>query len=170
MKPKLVPLAEVARPHGVQGELRLKVYNTDSDLLLDMTEVFVEQGKTPPVLRKVKRVRQANEAILMFVEGVEGRDAAEAMRGAKILIPRDAFPPLEEGEYYACDVVGLKVVSPEGDVGTVLELYPYPTCDALIVATPRGKVEIPVVEDVVESIDVGEGVVRLLAGATLEPA
>ena len=170
MTPKLVPLAEVARPHGVQGELRLKVYNTDSDLLLDKTEVFVELGKGPAVLRKVRRTRRAHEAILMILEGCDGRDAAEAMRGAKICLARDAFPPLADGEFYACDVVGLKVISPEGEIGTVLELYPYPTCDALIVATPRGKIEVPVVEDVVESIDVGEGVVRVVSRAALELA
>ena len=165
----LVPLAEIARPHGVRGELRLKVYNTDSDLLLDIDEVIVERADRSREPMKVVSARRANDAILMFLDGVHDRDEADAMRGVKLLVPRDAFPPLEAGEFYACDVVGLRVVAPDGEIGVVVELYPYPTCDALIVATPRGRIEVPVVDDVVEAVDVANGVVRVVSRAAAEP-
>ena len=165
----LVPLAEIARPHGVRGELRLKVYNADSDLLLDLDEVIVERADKTREPMKIVSARRANDAILVFLDGVADRDEADAMRGAKLLVSRDAFPPLEAGEFYACDVVGLRVVAPDGEVGVVVELYPYPTCDALIVATQGGKIEIPVVDDVVEAVDVAGGVVRLVSRPAAEP-
>ena len=168
-KEALIPLAEIARPHGVRGELRLKVYNADSDLLLDVSEVIVERADRTREPMKIVSARRANEAILVFLDGVRDRDEADAMRGAKLLLPREAFPPLEPGEFYACDVVGLRVVAPDGEIGVVVELYPYPTCDALIVTTPRGRIEIPVVDDVVEAVDVAGGVVRVVSRAASEP-
>ena len=67
---------------------------------------------------------------------------------------RKDFPPLEAGEYYHCDLPGLRVVTPDGALfGTVLRVEAYPTLDALVVATDKGEVEIPITEDIVQSLD-----------------
>lgn len=167
---KLIPLAEVARPHGVRGELRLKVYNQDSDLLVSAREVTLRMpdGQTRPA--RLRTVRRANDALLAFLEGCEDRDGADALRGAQLCLSRDAFPPLPDDEFYACDIVGARLVAPDGDVGVVEELVPYPTCDVLVVATPRGRIDVPLVEDVVELVDVAAGIVRVHSREVLEPA
>lgn len=165
MTTRYVPLAEVARPHGIQGELRLKVYNEDSDLLLRRPSVRLElpQGEAREI--RIQSARPTNKAILVRFEGVADRDAAEGLRGAKVCIPREAFPELPEGEFYACDIEGAEARLESGEVvGKVLELRSYPTCDVLVVSRGEGKLtlEVPLVDAYVAEVDIQAGVVRLV--------
>jgi 16S rRNA processing protein RimM len=158
---RLVALAEIARPHGVRGELKLKVYNRDSDLLLDAEEVVLESPEGKREVRAVGHSRWANDAMLMMLVGCNDRDQADALRGTKVLLSRELFPELEAGEFYACDVEGATMVDPEGEVGTVLRLQSYPTCDVLVVATEKGEVEVPLVDPFVDEVDIAKKIVRI---------
>jgi 16S rRNA processing protein RimM len=163
---RYVPLAAVARPHGVNGELRLKVYNDDSDLLL--------RKPTPPIRLRMPTGEERDIRItlaramtkgmmLVRLEGVSSRDAAEAMRGAELCVPRDAFPPLDEGEFYVCDIEGARAELPGGEaIGRVVELRSYPTCSVLVVArAEKPELEVPLLDAYVDAVDVAAGVVRL---------
>ena len=159
-----MPLAEVARPHGVRGELRLKLYNRDSDLLLSLEQVVLQHPDGERNLVDIVEARRANDAILMRLKGCDDRDHADELRGAQFLAPRDIFPALDEGEFYVCDIVGARVVAPEGEVGSVEDVLSYPSCDALVVRAPDGeRLELPLVESVVDEIDVAGGVVKVTA-------
>lgn len=150
---KLIALAEVARPHGVKGELRLKVYNRDSDLLRQVSEVTLELPSGKRQTATLKSARWANEALLVTLASSTDRDSADALRGAKLFVDRAAFPPAEEDEYYACDLEGATVFDADGEVGVVEEVVEYPTCDALLVAGKGGRLEIPMIDGVVELVD-----------------
>jgi len=156
-----VPLAEVARPHGVRGELRLKLYNQDSDVLLEQDEVLVRLPDGAEHEVSVDRARRADDAILMKLHSVDDRDRADELRGARICVRRGSFPPLDDGEFYVCDVEGARVAmraSGAGEVvlGTVRELRSYPSVDVLVVSAADGGKdwEIPLVEAFVERVDV----------------
>jgi 16S rRNA processing protein RimM len=170
-----VPLAEVARPHGVRGELRLRLYNGDSDLLLDLEQVLLRFPDGHETQVRVEGARRANEAILMQISSVDDRDRAAALRGALVCARRADFPPLDEGEFYACDVEGARVVieSTDGtpqEIGRVTALRTYPTADVLVVDPIDGgrPWEVPLVDDVVRSVDVSAGLVRLATMAGVE--
>jgi 16S rRNA processing protein RimM len=163
-----VPLAEVARPHGVRGELRLKPYNRDSDLLLDLDEVLLRfpQGDEQEV--SVDGARRADDAILMKLYSVDDRDRAEELRGVVVCARRRDFPPLDPGEFYACDVEGARVVVDDGaggarEVGRVREMRVYPATSVLVVDAADGgrPWEVPLVDSVVRRLDVEEGTVTL---------
>jgi 16S rRNA processing protein RimM len=163
MSRRYVPLAEVARPHGVLGELRLTVYNADSDLLLHKPPVRLRLSDGSERDARVTSARENNKALLVRLEGVVDRDQAEALRGALVCVARDAFPPLDEGEFYACDVEGAQAKLASGEVvGTVRGLRSYPTCEVLVVERAGGReLEVPLVETFVGSIDVERGEVTL---------
>jgi 16S rRNA processing protein RimM len=163
-----VPLAEIARPHGVRGELRLRLFNSDSDLLLGLDEVLVRLPDGEEHEVSVEGARRANDAILMRLHSVDDRGRADELRGAVVCARRRDFPPLEEGEFYACDVEGARVVLEEGDgspreVGRVRALRTYPTANVLVVdAVDGGRPwEVPLVSEVVRSVDVSSGTVTL---------
>ncbi|MGH7271500.1 MAG: ribosome maturation factor RimM [Polyangiaceae bacterium] len=165
-----VPLAEVARPHGVRGEVRLRLYNSDSRLLLDLDEVLLRFSDGEEEEVSVDSVRRADDAILMKLYSVDDRNRAEDLRGAKICARRRDFPALEGGEFYACDVEGARVVvESEGggaahELGRVIELRTYPATDVLLVAaSDAGRPwEVPLVGAIVRSVDVAAGVVTLI--------
>lgn len=173
MERRYVPVAEIARPHGVHGEVRLRIFNEHSDLLLRRPPVRLRlpDGEERDV--KLVAARPTNKALLVQLAGVDDRDAAEALRGAVVCVPRDVFPALEEGEFYACDLEGAEVLTPEGEpLGRVQGVVSYPSCDALVVAlveerskTPGKKpatLEIPLVETYVAAVDPDKRTVQLV--------
>jgi 16S rRNA processing protein RimM len=158
-----VAVAEVARPHGIRGELRLKPYNLDSDMLLRRSELLLRMPDGSERVVSVAAARAVNKAVLVELRGVNDRNAAEALRDAVVCADRDEFPDLEEGEFYACDLEGARVVLPDGsEVGRVRTLRTYPTCDVLEVTRGEGILEVPLVDSYVQEIDVAGGVVRLI--------
>ncbi|WP_437475500.1 ribosome maturation factor RimM [Sorangium sp. So ce1014] len=164
MERRYVPVAEIARPHGVQGELRLRIYNESSDLLLARPPIRLRLPDGAERDAKIVAARPTDKALLVRLAGIDGRDAAEALRGAAVCVPRDAFAPLSEGEFYACDIEGARVMTPEGDLlGHVKSLQSYPTCDVLVVER-RGaaSIEIPLTESFVGSVDVEQQIVQLV--------
>jgi 16S rRNA processing protein RimM len=171
-----VPLAAVARPHGVRGELRVAIFNRDSDLLLELDEVLVRfpDGEAQEV--SVDGARRTPDAILLKLYSIDDRTRAEELRGAMICARRGDFPPLEPGEFYACDIEGAEVVvesaggaesEPRGGggrrLGHVRELRTYPTVDVLVVDGGDGgrAFEVPLVDSVVRDVDLEHGVVTI---------
>ncbi|UQA55907.1 ribosome maturation factor RimM [Polyangium aurulentum] len=161
---RFVPVAEVGRAHGIRGEVRLKLYHEGSELLgqRPTLKLRLPDGTEQPA--KIVSARNANKALLARLEGVDDRNAAEALAGAVLLVPRDEFPPLEEGEFYACDLEGARAVLPSGEeVGVVEALASYPTCEVLVIDRGLdGKLEVPLVEAYVASVDVDGRVVQLV--------
>ena len=159
-----VPLAEIARPHGVKGELRLKLFNKTSDVLLEQDEVLVrlENGEEHEV--SVEAARRADDAILMKLYSVDDRDRADDLRGAPVCVRRRDFPPLEEDEFYTVDIVGAEVRLRGERLGEVTEIMSYPTLEAIVVRPEDGKGswEIPLTETYVEKIDTAARIVEVL--------
>ncbi len=158
-----MPIAYVARAHGLRGELRLHPHNEDTEALRRGAVVILRSpsGETREV--KLATLRPTDKAFLATIDGVADRDAAEALRGHELLIPRDQLPPAEEGEFYACDVEGARAELEDGTlVGTVKTLRSYPTCDVLVIERSGGEdLEVPLVEDYVLDVDVVTAVVKL---------
>lgn len=164
---ELVAIAEVARSHGVRGEVRLKVYNPETQLIAKGRKVVLRPASAKDASadspRKILGVREVPQALLVLLEGVTDRDQADALRGTMLLVPRDELPALEEGEFYKVDLEGARAELTDGTlVGTVLRVVSYPSCEVLVVSTADGKtIELPLVDDVVESVDAPARLVRL---------
>src|SRR5689334_13781582 len=106
---KAVTLAAIAGAHGITGEVRLKLFAEGIDNLRRQKQVDV--GGRPLTL---SAVRPGAMPIARFAE-IGDRNAAEALRGQLVTIPRSALPPLEEGEYYHADLIGLPCESADGE-------------------------------------------------------
>jgi 16S rRNA processing protein RimM len=93
---------------------------------------------------------------LAKLEGVNDRDQADALRGALVCVRRSQFPELEDGEFYAVDVIGLEVVVTDEDsrvLGTVRDYVQYPTTSVFVVdCAAGGTLEVPVLEQFIEQV------------------
>jgi len=158
-----IPLAEVARPHGVRGELRLRLFNAESDLLLEPSDILVRFPDGREERRTIAHCRRADQALLMKFDDVNDRDAAEQLRGAHVCLPRSQFPTVDAGEFYAVDVIGADVLYLGRRIGSVKDLLTYPSVEVLVVAADDGEGdwEVPLTDMFVKGVDVGERVVEL---------
>lgn len=130
-----VALAAVAGAHGVKGEVRLKLFSDSIDSLACHEKLLV--GGTE---RRLLSVRAGGSTAVARFEGVADRTAAEALRGQLVEVDRDLLPPLEEGEYYHADLIGLQCVDRNGAaVGTVVAVENFGAGDLLEVEQPDGK-------------------------------
>ena len=125
-----VTLAVVIGAHGVTGEVRLKVFTED----LGQYKTFNGGALT------LKSVRPGSNGAIARIAEVTDRNAAEAMRGTELTVPRSALPPLEEGEYYHADLLGLPAVSLEGEArGHVVAIDDFGAGDVLEIERPDKK-------------------------------
>jgi 16S rRNA processing protein RimM len=157
----------VARAHGVRGELRLKVYNLEADVLLHQREVMLRDPGGAERSAEIEAVRKVDGALLVKLRGIGDRDAAQALQRTLVCVRRDALEPVEEGEFYLCDLIGAELIGPAGSLGTVEEILDYPTASVLAVrlSAGSGRVEIPLLEAFIERVDVEGRAIFLRADA-----
>ena len=145
-----IALAAVAGAHGVKGELRLKLFSDGVESLSRHQKLHVGG-----VERRLLSIRDSGKMAVARFEGIADRSAAEALRGSLVDVERSALPPLEEGEYYHADLVGLSVVDSGGStVGTVTAVENYGAGDLLEIESADGKRSlIPYREGIADLVD-----------------
>lgn len=130
-----ITLAAVAGAHGIGGEVRLKLFGEGVDSLRQ--HKVMQIGDRQLTLKSVKP--GGGGAIARFAE-IQDRTAAECLRGQLLTVPRSALPPLEEGEYYHADLLGLACESSEGEaLGTVVAVENFGAGDILEIEKPDGR-------------------------------
>ncbi len=122
-------LAAIIGAHGLTGDVRLKCFTDD----LGAYRSFNDGALTLLALRD-----GPNGAIARFAEARD-RTAAEALRGTELTVPRDALPPLAEGEYYHADLIGLPVETEAGvAIGRVVAVENFGAGDVIEIERAEG--------------------------------
>jgi 16S rRNA processing protein RimM len=130
-----VTLAAITGAHGIGGEVRLKLFAESIESLKRHAKVQV--GERQLTLKSVKA--SGATPIARFAE-IGDRSAAEALRGGLVTVPREALPPLDEGEYYYTDLIGLPCESPQGEpLGTVAAVENFGAGDILEIEKLDGR-------------------------------
>jgi len=157
-KTGFLPVGKIVGAHGVKGNLKvysyaesLSVFNPGSSILV-VCAGKIEKNYT------IKWVKPHGRRILLSLEGIGSRDAAETLIGSKLLVERSTFPELEEGSYYWCDIIGLTVfTTDEQYIGRVESIISTGSNDVFVVKDlDKGDDDetlIPALESVVLEID-----------------
>lgn len=147
----LVEVGFVARPHGVRGELRIALHDPESTTLAAAPVVYV--GGEP---RRVVAARPVPGAFLLRLEGVDGREIAETLRGAAVCVRRQDVP-LAAGQYLLSDLVGCRVELADGRPwGKVAAIEVGPQ-DRLVIHDGDVERLLPVVPELVVEVDIAAG-------------
>ena len=174
-------VARVLRPHGTQGEVSCEIVTEFPQRFRRTKRVFLSPpsgpGRGEPLERAmpkpyaVKRARVAphrgHSEVILELDEVPDRDAAEALRGWIVQVPEAEAWKLPRGRYYWHQIVGLRVVTAEGEeIGTVSEILETGANDVYVVKGAGGERLIPAIKQVVTEIapERGEMVVALLPG------
>lgn len=146
----------MTRPHGLQGMLNVQLHWEGSSSLFEVGSIELELESGERRTFEIESRQRTGKGLLVKFKGIDDRTAADALRGARLFVPREALPPLEDGEAYLVDLVGATVHAPDGLVGQVTRVQVNPSVDSLIIACPDGReVELALMPAFVARIDAG---------------
>ncbi len=161
-----VVVGRITRPHGVQGELAVMVLSEVPERFDVGAVVFLEDGRS----LTIASARPHKDRLLVTFDEVSDRAAADALRGAILVVPESASPPLPEGTWWDHQLIGCEVSTDTGVVlGEVREVIHTAANDVWSAVREDGtETLIPALKDVLVDVDV-EGrwiVVREIPGLT----
>ncbi|MCP9001379.1 ribosome maturation factor RimM [Pseudarthrobacter sp. RMG13] len=154
-------VARIGKPHGIRGEVTVQVLtDAPGDRFVPGTEFVVEPASAGPLI--VEGARWNKDILLLAFEGIETRNQAEALRGAKLFIETEELGEDDDEGWYEHELVGLEARVGSQVVGKIAALHTLPVQDLLVVETPDGKeILVPFVEQIVPEVNVADGFVLL---------
>lgn len=124
-----------------------------------------KEGRVQPY--EIQEAKIHKKCISARLKGCEGIVDAEKFIGASVLVKRENLPPLEEGEYYWFEIIGMDVVTDDGRaLGKVKSILPSGSNDVYLVQGEAGEWLIPATEEVISRVDREQGqmVIHIIEG------
>ena len=162
---RFLVIGRILKPHGVRGELRVEILTELPERFTWLDSVYI--GKEDPTLYKLEGVRFHKSLVLLKLKDCDDRNSADLLRSQLVQIPEAEGLPLEEGEYYLHQVIGLEVYTEEGDfLGHVKEMLETKANNVFVVRDTKKEILLPDIDEVIREIDFDSGriLVTLLPG------
>jgi 16S rRNA processing protein RimM len=154
-----VVVGEVSGAFGVRGWVKVQSHTSPPENILKYSPWFMEEGGREQSFKVIEGQLHGN-AVVAQLEGIADRDQASLLRKRSILVSREGFDPLEPGEYYWADLVGLEVRTVVGlSLGTVTNMIETGANDVMQVRGERERLIPFVVGEFVKDVRTGEGLV-----------
>jgi len=171
-RPNYLVVGEILRPHGVRGELRMRVLTEQPDRLPQLDHVYLADAPddAAPARRALNGVRFNKSYALLSFAGCRDRNEAELLRGKVVMISADQAAPLEEGQYYLFDLIGLRVIADQIEIGRISEVLQTGANDVYIVEGEEyGEVLVPAHDETIQSINFEAGIINMALPEGLLP-
>lgn len=156
-KNRKVLLGIIAGAHGIRGEVTLRTF---TGAPADIAAYGPLTGKDGKGAFKVRVVRVTPKGVIARIQGVEDRNAAEALKGVELYVDRARLPKTDEAEFYHADLIGLEARDAEGArIGAIVNVANFGAGDLLEVRLTGAKDTefIPFTNACVPEVDVAEG-------------
>ncbi len=151
--PDYLVIGRVTGAWGTKGELKVQVLTDFAQRFSPGADVFIQGQRFA-----IEGSHQQGKSWVIKLSSIDDVEAAAALRGRELEVPRESGFRLPPGQYYWFQIVGLQVYTTQGEhVGEVVQVLPNPANDCYLVRGQRGEVLVPAVEDVVISIDLDNG-------------
>lgn len=149
-------MAVVGAAHGIRGEVRVKPYGDDPLSFTDYGALETADGSRRFT---VVNARVQKTVVVTKFKGINDRNAAEALNGLELYIPRDRLPEPEEDEFYHTDLIGLTAEDESGTaLGRIVTVQNFGAGDLIEIRPPSGKsYYIPFTREFVPTVSLAEG-------------
>jgi len=124
-----IEVGRIADAWGIKGWFKVLSHSASPEALFSSKRWFLQPAERGPktfsgtLLLRVREAKDHSGTVVATAQDVDDRDTAEALRGARVFVPRSSFPTASDNEYYWVDLIGLAVVNREGvALGAVKEL------------------------------------------------
>ncbi|MBT5955207.1 MAG: 16S rRNA processing protein RimM [Candidatus Marinimicrobia bacterium] len=150
----LVPLGKIIKPHGIRGEVKVRLYNCDSETLKMGQSVWVKSEGNDPIIYVIEKLNLQSDKSRLKFKNVNDRNSAELLRDFTLSVCRDEFPETVDEEFYLVDLIGFNVIDQAGKkVGKVSDIMENPANDILMILDGDKEHLIPMVDDFVTLFD-----------------
>lgn len=156
VRPKYLVIGEILRPHGIRGEVRTRIVSDYPDRLTTLKKVYLGDSAhdARPREHLLNKVRFNKEFALLTLDGYRSREDADRVRNKIVMIDIADAAPLEQGEYYLFELIGLNVSADGQEIGVIREVLQTGANDVYVVASEDyGDILIPAHEQTVVDID-----------------
>lgn len=159
----------IGAAHGTRGELRLKSYTGEPGAIAAYGPLSTADGSRRFRITGARLLK--DDMLVVRIEGVDDRTAAESLTNTRLFVSRAALPAPEEDEFYHADLVGLSAETVSGvPVGRIVGLQDFGAGDLVEIAPPHGEsILVPFTRAFVPVVDLGAGRV-VVADEALDPA
>ena len=173
----LIELGAVSEAQGLQGQVKVRPHSSEPVALLSSKAVWLsliprrDAGVSASVEQasltqyKVKSAKMHSGNVVMALEGISDRDQALALKGARILVARDAFPKADSDSYYWVDLIGCSAVNLQNEaLGEVIDVTENGAHGVIAIGDPLSKTIkqlIPFVKEVVQNVDLANKTITL---------
>ncbi|MBT3238357.1 MAG: 16S rRNA processing protein RimM [Rhodospirillaceae bacterium] len=110
----LICVGAVTGPRGLKGEVKVKTFTATPKAIGDYGDVWDEAGERSFTIRVTGNAK-GDGVVLARLGGVDDRNAAEAMKGVRLYVPKTMLPEPDEDEYYFADLIGLRAETEDGE-------------------------------------------------------
>jgi len=151
-----VAVGRVLAPFGIRGEIKVEPLAPPQTFAPGRSVILRAER------REIKNSRRHKGAILLKLTGINTPEDVAAYRNEYLQVPEADLAALGEGEYYRYELIGLRVVSTDGEeLGEIAEVLERPANDVFVLRGPKGEALIPAVGEIVREVDVAGGVVTI---------
>ncbi len=150
-----IEIGRVGKPHGVRGAFVLEGAIDPAALVPGFT---MQIGGSPYTI--LSRGGTDAKPLVTLAE-VGDRDAIAQLRGSAVTAPRSSLTPLGDGEWFAADLIGLRVVDGGREFGRVERMLNLPSVDVLEVTGGEAPIQLPMIKDAIRAIDVDAGTITI---------
>lgn len=157
-----VLLGTIASAHGIRGEVVLRTYTGDPEAIASYGPLSDADGRRT---FKIKSARATPKGVIARLDGIDDRNAAEALRGIDLYVARARLPKPAEKEYYYADLIGLSARDEAGaEIGWIVNVVNFGAGDLLEIRFSDTKQTdyIPFTDACVPAVDVAGGYVMLV--------
>ena len=162
-----IALGRFGRPHGVRGEIRFWAFNDSTDLVSGKRSIRIGRRAGDAIEYSVERVRLDAKGALIKLVGMTDRDEVRALTNNFWFERREAFPELDDDEVYFVDLIGLVVLTEDGEeLGRVKDVLDVGPSEILVIDRGGREAMIPNVDEFVLRMDIENGqiIVRPIEG------
>lgn len=164
---QLLQVGAITSTHGVRGEVKVFPTTDDPARFKKLKKVILNDGRQQLEM-EIASVKFFKNMVILKFKGIDDINDVEKYRKATLWVTREDAVPLEEDEYYIADLIGMNVVSDEGEqLGRITDVLQTGANDVYVISRPdTPDLLVPAIRDCIKTVDLEEGrmVIHLLPG------
>lgn len=164
---QLLQVGVITQTHGVHGEVKVFPTTDDPERFLDLEYVFLDTGREKKKLA-IQSIKFFKQFVILKFKGINNINDIEKYKRCALLVDRENAVELEEDEYFIADMIGMEVLTEDGEIfGTLKDVIETGANDVYIINSKKhGEVLVPAIKECILDVNVKEGkmLVHLMDG------